>query len=112
LAGNLNQFMDEVFRAINGNLNFQNLDRQVKTFSVKIDGSGLVVSPPQIKMTINSKPSGINIISATNLDSSSTYPTTAPFISYTFSEQLMTIKNISGLQPNSNYSLTIEIIGS
>ncbi len=108
-----NSFADDVYKQVNGNLTFANLDRQLVTLEVRIDGSGAVINKPQIKLTLNSKITGTKVINATNLDSSTTYPTACPFVNYDIGNQnLITIKNVSGLQPNSRYNLTLEIIGS
>jgi UDP-galactopyranose mutase len=112
IGGVYNGFSDDVYKQMNGNLTFENLDRQLVTFEVKIDAAGAVLNKPQIKLKLNSKISGLKVISATNLDSATTYPTACPFVSYEVGQSLITIRNVSGLQPNSRYSLTAEIIGS
>lgn len=112
LGGIYNPFVNDVYKQVNSNLTFDNLDRQLVTFEIKIDGSGAVLNKPQIKLKINSKISGIKVINAVNLDNSTTYPTSCPFISYEVGQGLITIKNITGLQANSRYSLVAEIIGS
>ena len=112
LANTYNPFVDDLYRALNGNLNTDNMLRQIATVQVKMDGSGKVINSPKIRLTINSKVVGTNVISAVNDDKSTTYPTSQPFISYSINDKILTIDNISGLQANSTYNLTIEIIGN
>ncbi len=112
LASNVNGFMDETIRLFNKNIDFENLNRQVVKVTVQIDNSGNIVNTPQAKYTLrNGRLQGITVISALNVDSPTTYPTTAPFVSFTFSDGLLTIVNVTGLQNNSNYNLTLELIG-
>lgn len=112
LAGALNPFMEDVYRQLNGNLNTDNLTRQIGNVDVRMNAAGVVVNSPQIKLRLKARVSGIQVISAQNLTNSTTYPTTAPFISYTISGDLVTIKNITGLQASSEYRLVVEIIGN
>jgi uncharacterized protein YuzE len=105
-----NPFTDEVYQALNGNIDTSNLNRQIVDVSVQIDGSGKVVGQPQIKTTVSGKISGIVVINATNLVNPTTYPTNTPFVSYTTSGNILTILNITGLQNNSQYKLVLEII--
>lgn len=112
LAGALNPFMEDVYRQLNGNLNTDNLTRQIGNVDVRMSAAGVVVNSPQIKLRLKARVSGIQVISAQNLTNATTYPTTAPFISYTVSGDLVTIKNITGLQASSEYRLVVEIIGN
>lgn len=112
LSSSINPFMDEVYRQINGNINFENLNRQIVTIDVRINASSQVLSEPQIRTSLRSRLAGTSVISAQNLVNSNTYPTSQPFISYVLKENIMTITNISGLQANSQYRLTIELIGN
>lgn len=112
LANTLNPFMDEVYRQFNGNIGFENLNRQVVTLEVRINATGGVINSPQIRTSLRSKVIGTNVISAVNIENSSTYPTSHPFINGTVNGNIFTIDNVSGLQNGSRYTLTVEIIGN
>ncbi len=112
LAVALNPFTDEVYRQFNGNIGYENLNRQAVTLDVKINASGIVVNEPQIRLILRSSVVGTVVLSALNLVNSNTYPISHPFISYTVNGNILTIKNISGLQNSSNYRLTVEIVGN
>jgi hypothetical protein len=53
----------------------------------------------------------MSVVSASNQTNPGIYPTAAPFVSFTYSGDIVTILNITGLQANSQYSLTLELIG-
>lgn len=105
-------FMQDVFQVLDGRLDFENLNRQIIDIEVTMDANNKVINNPQIKTTFKSeKVRGVNVINAVNLANSSVYPTNLPMVNFTINGALMTILNISGLQANSHYKLTLELIG-
>lgn len=104
-----NVFADEVYNTLNKNIDYDNLNRQFVTINVAIDNTGKLINPPQIKTLLNGRVRGLNVLNAINLIDSSIYPTTAPFISWTINSDILTILNITGLQNNSQYSLSLEL---
>ena len=106
----LNSFMQEVETQINGNLDIENLASDVITFKIKVDGSGVPVGNNLVKSTVL-RPSGTTVISATNNDDIDVFPTSHPFISFTTgtNSTVMKIRNISGLQAGTDYTLTVQI---
>lgn len=109
----VNSFMDDVYNALNSNLDFNNLNRQLVTLDVRM-GPGLtpaVLNSPQIKHTLRGRPIGISCIKAQNLVSPLVFPLSTPFVSFTFNENIITLLAIAGLQADSEYRLTLEIIG-
>ena len=112
LAGSVNRFFEQVTNILTKNVDNDNLNRQIVKIQVQIDGSGLVVNSPQAKYTLrNGKIQGLNVISAINDNDLTVYPVSAPFISYSFDDGILTVLKVSGLQNNSNYTLTVELIG-
>lgn len=106
-----NSFVDEVYNVLNKNVDYDNLNRQIVELTVKIDSSGKVINSPQIKTSLRTKIRGINVLNAVNQDNSTIYPTNAPFLNWTVNEEILTVLNVSGLQSNSQYKLTLELIG-
>jgi hypothetical protein len=106
----LNSFMQEVETQINGNLDIDNLASDVITFKIKVDGTGVPVGNNLVKSTVL-RPSGTTVISATNEDDGDAFPTSQPFISFTTgtNSTVMKIRNISGLQADADYTLTVQI---
>lgn len=114
IAGVFNDAIDEIYANLTGKLDFNNLNRQIRTFTVKTDTSGVVVNPPEIKYTTSTKPVGLNVINLIN-NTDSTYPLNIPVISTTITTQnTLRILNISGLPTGAarQYTFTVEIIGS
>lgn len=109
LSRNLTPFMDSVFRVLDGGVDYENLNRQFVDINVIVDAAG-VVTVPQIKSKLRGRVRGINVLNAINLINPSIYPTSAPFISFTTNADIVTILNVTSLQPGSQYRLSIELI--
>lgn len=106
----LTPFMDEVYSILNNNIDFYNLNRQVVVLNVKIDSTGALKEVPRLRTTVNGKVRGISVINAINAVNPNIYPTSHPFCSFTINGDILTILNIVGLQPDSEYQLTLELI--
>lgn len=105
----VNPFMNDVYNALNANIDYDNLKRQLIDVSVRIGTSGGLVNPPQIRLTKVGRPRGIQVLNAINLNNPMTYPTTAPFVSWTNTNDIINLLNVTGLQNGSEYRLTLEI---
>jgi hypothetical protein len=110
IAFMFNPFADEVYRLMDGNLDTTNLNRQIVDVTVKFDNTGVLVAQPQIKVTTNGRIRGLNVISANNTINPDTYPSSAPFVSFTTNSNILTVLHVSGLQNNSEYKLVLELI--
>lgn len=111
LSSSINTFQNDVYRLLNGGLDYTNMDRQlVENISVTIDSSGKIVNPPQIKYNLKNKVKGVIVVYAQNQLSTSTFPTNTPFVSYSLDGNLLKILNITGLQNSSKYYINIEIV--
>lgn len=105
LAFVYNQNADDVYRA----LTF--VDRQIVDYNVVLDSMGNLINPSQIKLSLSDRIRGLNVINAVNVNSPTTYPINTPFLSYSIGTNgLLTINNVTGLQPGSQYILTIQIV--
>lgn len=108
-----NDFANSVYQVLNKQIDYDNLNRQLVSVNVVIDSNGAVQNPPQIKLSLVGRIRGTVIINAVNVDNPNIYPTTAPYLSWTSNAaNSLTILSISGLQPNSKYTLTVEVIAS
>jgi hypothetical protein len=110
LSGNISNFMDEVYRAINGGIDFENLTSKLIDVDIIISSSGALVNPPQAKNVTNSRLKGIVVVNAINLVNPGVYPTTTPFVSWTTTNNIINILNVTGLQNGSQYRLTLQLI--
>lgn len=118
LAFPINTFMQQVITALSNNLDFNNLNQQLVSFTVSVDSSGVPTTPVQFKSTLKTKIIGLMCINAVNTSSTIRYPDSTPFISFTLNGDFVVVKNITGIgipsgQTNSDtYTLTLQAIGS
>lgn len=117
LAFPYNTFVQQVISALSNNLDFNNLNQQLNTFSVSVDVNGIPTTPIQFKSNLATKLAGLICVSATNNTTSSRFPEAQPFISFTLNSGQVTINRIIGLGiPTGNtnsdtYTLTVLSIG-
>lgn len=107
----INNFMEQVISAFNKNINFDNLNQEIKDISVTVNGSGIPTIDTNFKNNLITKVKGIQVILAENQTNTTSYPTSCPFISFTENNKIVTIRHISGLQANNKYKLRIITFG-
>lgn len=109
LSVSLNAAFDSLFGALNNGISLNdNIACTVKDISVQVDSSGKPLQTTTFAITTTTGAiSGIQVIKATNTDSSSVYPISQPFITYTQNNTIITIVNISGLQASAHYTLRV-----
>jgi len=108
LGGVLNHFMEQTFEAFAGRIDFDNLDQEVKTIQITVDGSGTPVGESQFSSEKLSRAKGSVVIAARNLDNIANFPTSVPFVVFSsVQDSLYKINNISGLQANEKYELVL-----
>lgn len=103
----INPFMDSVYRILNGRVDYENLNQQLLDVVVTMDGTGKVINPPKIKTTVAGRIRAGIVVNSVNVKNPTVFPVSAPFINFTHSDNAITILNVGGLQPNSEYRLTI-----
>ena len=106
----LNSFMEQTVRQVNGNLDESNLKADIITIKITVNSCGVPIGNNLIKSDVI-RPIGTTVISATNKTDGNVFPTTHPFITFTFglSPRVLKIRNISGLQANNEYELIIKV---
>jgi hypothetical protein len=112
LAVSLNFFMEQVTQALDKRLDFKNLNRELKTLVVTVDGDGVPAILTQYKSGLSSRVAGHNCINAINTTTPANIPSSSPFISFVQNNDLVRINFITGLTPNEVYTLTLECIGT
>lgn len=113
LSPTVNTGTEILYDALNKKLNFRdNFQSTVKDITVEIDGSGKPKSATTINFDsgVTGRVDGVFVTVATNLTNSSTYPTGAPFVTFTPTENGISINHIAGLQPNNKYTLRLVIL--
>lgn len=103
-----NYFAEQVTNAINGNLDYDNINKQVITLTLQVGSDG---KPSQTtQFSTNTGVIGTTVLRAVNNTNTAGYVTGQPFISYTASgDGLYTINHITGLTVGNEYTLTIEL---
>lgn len=109
LAEIYNPLIDSLDNILNGNVDFENLNQIKFQIDVVVDSLGNPSIGNKVNLgTRKAQPSGMQVIRAQNLTSSTTYPISQPFISYTpVGNGLITLNNITGLQANNKYRLVV-----
>lgn len=112
IAPGINDLQDDLVRILNGNVDFENLNRQKVQFDVQTDGSSNIIAAIPVKLSLRSKPYGVNIVRLENVNNPGTYPSYLPLIIFGFNESILTISSIKGLTPSAKYRFYLEIIGT
>jgi hypothetical protein len=111
LATVFNLFQEQVYSGFNNNITLaENLSAMTTSITIKVDALGQPITSGQIKYTLKSRLSGAQVLSATSRDNS--LLAGAPFLVYSLSGNIITIKQITGLLPNVEYNLSIVFYGS
>lgn len=109
LATVLNLFMEETVNVVNGNIDYDNIKRQLVQFDVIVDANGKPITTTRFNS--DSQIKGKTIVDIQNLTNSAIYPTASPFVTTSaISTQIYEVKNIIGLVPNQKYRITLELI--
>lgn len=110
LASIINTIVDQLNRGLHKNIDFDNLNQEVVSFSVTVNSSGIPTTALQLSSNLKSVVRGVVCINAIN-ETDSTILTSAPFISFTRSSGVISINQITGLPANKKYSITAILIG-
>jgi hypothetical protein len=107
--GNIyNFFAEQVTNVLNGNVDYENLTQNILTLDVIVDSNGNPIRSTKFSTTVGLI--GTNVINARNQVNLANYLNSQPFISWSTNGQgVYTINNITGLRPNEEYTLTIEL---
>jgi hypothetical protein len=102
----INPIVDQLSNIFDKRIDFINLNRQIKTFTLKVDSNGAPINTLQIKSELKTKAAGMNVIRV-----SGNTVTSCPFVTFSEDGGLINISNIKGLSANQEFTLTVEIIG-
>lgn len=105
-----NQFVDQLYFLLNGNLDDDNMKAQTVSVSVVIDSAGKVANSPTVGFNLG-RIQGTMCIKAQCTSNPALFPTSTPFVSYSLDGNSFVITNISGLQANTQWVLTLRLIG-
>lgn len=112
LAYPLNSFMEQVKSAFDHNINFTNLNQEIITVNVVVDSSGIPQVQTLWKSTLKTKIVGCVVLRAANIQNTSLFAVNQPFINFVQNADLVQINQVSGLQADNKYQLTVLSVGS
>ncbi len=104
-----NYFAEQVTNILNGRIDSANLGRPIISLTVSTDNNGKPLKITQFSNKIGMV--GTKVLRAVNTTNVPNYLQNAPFLSFTAEGTgLYTIDNITGLNPNEEYVLAIELV--
>lgn len=108
--GNIyNYFAEQVTNVLNGNVDFSNLTRSLIQLDVITDANGTPIQTTRFNARVGLR--GTNVIRAVNNTNLVNFTEGQPFVSFSSAGTgLYTVSNIKGLNPNQQYTLTLELI--
>lgn len=107
LGSILNSFMQEVVELSDGRIDFENKVETIRTFEITVGDNGVPTNTFKLNVEKDNI-RGIEVVRAINLTNSTSYPTSAPFLTWNpIGGTLVEIKHVTGLLPNNKYRLTI-----
>jgi hypothetical protein len=109
LALSVNSGFESLYQALSRKLTFgDNIQASIKEIDVSIDATGKPIISTTFKLDDPlMKVSGVIILSCTNLNNASSYPSTAPFIFWTQTSTGIQVDNIAGLNIGPTYRLRV-----
>ncbi|GAG62776.1 unnamed protein product [marine sediment metagenome] len=108
VANSVNNFMEEHYIAISGNLTIaDNLNMEYKTIKLTTDGSGDLVRSVKFKSNLKTKVVGMVVVRTFISE-----PTTLPFCIFSENSGQVSITKIIGLAADSEYQLVIQVLGT
>lgn len=112
LSVSVNNGFDTLFNAVNGKLNFsENIASTITEVRISVDADGNPLQRVQFK--VNEKITnveGILVLKITGYNNSNLYAKSGLAISYIYSNGVVTINNIKGLEANQIYLVKLLVI--
>lgn len=107
LAFPINSFFEQVQSVLNKNVNFDNLNQELKTLSFTTNQSGQPINTLTFNSGLSSRVQGITVQRIVITSNNTSFASIMPVISWSQNEKLVTINNISNLSPETQYSITV-----
>lgn len=110
IAFSFNPLTEQLTQAFNHGIDFNNLNQEYTTFTLKVDASGVSTTSTELKHSLKTRIKGLHCIRAENL-TDNTPLNGAPFISFTTKNDIIQITQVTGLVADKQYRLSLVIIG-
>lgn len=113
LSVSLNVGIETLHTALNKQLTFRdNIKSTVKEIEVNVNSSGIPKVQTIFNVDIAGQIDGLWVIRSENLTSPTVYPSSGVHISYTQSNNLITVNHVAGLPSDNRFKLKVLIIGA
>lgn len=110
VAGSYNEFADEIYQVVNGQLDFDNLARAKVTIDISFDSTGKPIGNSNISTKL-SFVSMVYIGKVQNITSASERLTQTPYIDWSYQGSgIVKINYGVGFQSGKKYKLTLELV--
>lgn len=110
IASILNPAFEAITTALNNNLTLaDNFNAQVKEITFIMGSNGIPTTELSFKVSLKGNCRAMVITRVDNLTNSNTYPTEAPFPTFSQAGDTVTINHITGLTAGSKYNIRIEL---
>lgn len=107
-----NDFSEQVYNALNKNLTVDdNFNMQYKDIQLQVNSDGTPLLVTQYQSNLKTKVRGMQVFRLQNLTNPTIYPTSAPFITFSENNKVITINHITGLSSGYVYLVTILAAG-
>jgi hypothetical protein len=108
LADPVNDSFGELYFTLNGRVDLaNNVYCTVRQVDIIVDANGIPVNRTSFGLNSTQPVIGCTVLQVINQTNSASYPTGAPFITFTQLDQSILINHITGLQPNQRYTIRI-----
>lgn len=107
LAFPLNSFMEQVRNLFDKNIDVQNLTEEYITLKVQTNSQSQPIAALSFKTNLKNKLKGVVVVSGNITSGTNQYLQQTPFISFSQNLSIVTINNISGLEPETSYDFLL-----
>lgn len=107
LAFIINSFHEQVRSALNKNIDFENLNQEVRTLSFTTGEDGQPLNTLSFRSNMNSRVQGMLTVRTVITSNNTAFQAQKPEISWSQDGNLVTLTFIGGLAANTGYQLTI-----
>jgi len=108
LARSLNPFFDDVQKKLSKGLTVdENLPFEYVQFDVTVDAAGNPTSSTKVNYSLSATLKGAIVI---NADSTNSFPTGTPYVSYSINSNILTINKVFGIPNNVKFKITMLLL--
>lgn len=108
LSVSINNGFEVLYDVLNNKVDLSNnVACLVKDIDLQVNSGGIPLTSTTFNIASTRTVTGLQVLKASNLTNSTSYPTGSPFCSFTQDNNIITINHVTGLQSNNLYTLTI-----